>query len=114
MSVTGLLERSGAEREFLPAALEIIETPASPAGRAVGAVVIAFFILALAWSILGRVEIVATMPGKIVPTGRTKVIQPLEMGVVRAIHVKDGASVKAGQVLIELDPTASTAERRSE
>jgi hemolysin D len=99
------------EREFLPAALEIIETPASPTGRAVAAVIMAFFIFALAWSILGRVEIVATMQGKIVPTGRTKVVQPLEMGVVRAIHVKDGESVKAGQVLIELDPTASTAER---
>jgi hemolysin D len=99
------------EREFLPAALEIIETPASPVGQAVAAVIMAFFIFALAWSILGRVEIVAAMQGKILPTGRTKVVQPLEMGVVRAIHVKDGESVKAGQVLIELDPTASTAER---
>jgi hemolysin D len=51
------------------------------------------------------------MPGKIVPTGRTKVIQPLEIGVVRAVHVRDGESAKAGQVLVELDPTTSTAER---
>jgi hemolysin D len=112
MSVVGLLgERSRDEREFLPAALEIIESPASPVGRAIGGVIIAFFILALAWAILGRVDIVATMPGKIVPTGRTKVIQPLEIGVVRAIHVKDGESVRAGQVLVELDPTANVAER---
>jgi membrane fusion protein, hemolysin D len=54
---------------------------------------------------------VAAMPGKIVPTGRTKVIQPLEIGVVRAVHVRDGESAKAGQVLVELDPTTSTAER---
>jgi hemolysin D len=51
------------------------------------------------------------MPGKIVPTGRIKVIQPLEIGVVHAIHVKDGESVRAGQVLVELDPTANAAER---
>src|SRR5262245_51486119 len=108
---SGLARRHRDEREFLPAALEIIETPASPAGRAIGGIIIAFFVLALAWAIFGQVDIVATMAGKIVPTGRTKVIQPLEIGVVGAIHVKDGESVKAGQVLIELDPTASTAER---
>jgi hemolysin D len=49
-------------------------------------------------------------PGQIVPSGRTKLIQPFETGVVRAIHVQDGQSVKAGDVLIELDPTMSDAE----
>ena len=39
--------RSHNEREFLPAALEIIETPASPAGRAIAGSIIAFFVLAL-------------------------------------------------------------------
>jgi hemolysin D len=99
------------EREFLPAALEIVETPASPAGRAIAGAIIAFFVLALAWAVFGRVDIVATAPGKIVPTGRTKVIQPLDSGIVRAIHVQDGRTVKAGEVLVELDPTHSTAER---
>ena len=50
-------------------------------------------------------------PGKIIPSGRTKVIQPFETGVVRAIHVQDGQAVKAGDVLIELDPTMNAAER---
>ena len=50
-------------------------------------------------------------PGKIVPSGRTKMIQPFETGVVRAIHVRDGQTVKAGDVLIELDPTMNGAER---
>jgi hemolysin D len=99
------------EREFLPAALEIIETPASPTGRAIGGAIIAFFLLALVWTVFGRVDIVATAPGKIVPTGRSKVIQPLEGGIVRAIHVQNGDSVKAGDVLIELDPTESEADR---
>ena len=48
------------------------------------------FCLALAWACFGQVDIVATAPGKIVPSGRTKVIQPFETGVVRAIHVRDG------------------------
>jgi len=97
--------------EFLPAALEIIETPASPIGRATGGLIILFFLLALAWAVIGQVEIVATAPGAIVPSGRTKVIQPLEIGIVRAINVHDGQRVRAGEVLVELDPTASAAER---
>src|SRR5216683_1484788 len=91
------------ETEFLPAALEIIDTPASPAGRAIAGTIILFFVAALAWASLGSVDIIATAPGKIVPTGRSKVVQPFEAGVVRAIHVQDGQAVKAGDVLIELD-----------
>lgn len=104
---TGRTHRS----EFLPAALEIMETPPSPAGRMVAYVVIAFFITALIWAIFGTVDIIATATGKIIPTERTKIIQPLESGVVRAIHVQDGQKVKAGDVLIEIDSTISEAER---
>src|SRR5437868_11942138 len=73
--------------------------------------VVAVFCLALAWSSFGTVDIVATAPGKIIPSGRSKVIQPFETGVVRAIHVHDGDRVKTGQLLIELDPTMNAAER---
>lgn len=105
------LVRRGEELEFLPAALEIIETPASPAGRAIAFTIIAFFALALLWSCLGKIDIIATAQGKIVPTGRTKTIQPLEAGTVTAIHVRDGDRVRAGDVLIEIDRTITTAER---
>jgi hemolysin D len=46
-----------------------------------------------------------------VPSGRTKVVQPFETGLVRSIRVQDGQAVKAGDVLIELDPTVNAAER---
>ncbi len=96
---------------FLPAALEIVETPPSPIGRAIGVTIIALFCLGLAWASLGEVDIIASAPGKIIPSGRTKVIQPFETGVVRAIHVRDGQGVHAGEVLIDLDPTMNEAER---
>ncbi|MGJ4927438.1 HlyD family type I secretion periplasmic adaptor subunit [Bradyrhizobium sp. HKCCYLS2038] len=99
-------------REFLPAALEIVETPASPAGRAVAGTIMLFFAIAVGWSIIGHVDIIASAQGKIVPTGRTKTIQPLEAGVVAAIHVQDGDKVHAGDVLVELDRTVTEAERR--
>jgi len=99
------------EIAFLPAALEITESPPSPIGRAIGASIIAAFCVALMWASFGSVDIVATATGKIVPGGRTKLIQPFETGVVRAIHVRDGQSVKTGDVLIELDPTMTEADQ---
>ena len=99
------------ETEFLPAALEIVESPPAPASRLIAASIIAFFVIALLWACIGTVDTIATAPGKIVPTGRTKVIQPLESGVVHAIHVQDGQKVKAGDVLIEIDTTISASER---
>jgi len=103
-------KRGHDERAFLPAALEIVETPAPPLVGVLGAVLIALFCLALAWAAFGKIDIVASAPGRIIPTGRVKTIQPFETGVVRAIRVRDGQSVKAGDVLIELDPTVTEAE----
>jgi membrane fusion protein, hemolysin D len=98
------------DREFLPAALEIVETPASPLGRSITYTIITLFALAILWACLGKVDIVATAKGKIIPSSRTKVIQPFETSVVRAIDVHDGEVVKAGQTLIQLDAVMNDAE----
>ena len=98
------------EREFLPAALEVVETPPSPTGRALGLIIILFFAIAVVWAVFGKVDVLATAPGRLIPAGDVKVIQPLDPGVVRVIHVQDGDHVKAGQLLIELDPTQTGAD----
>lgn len=98
------------ELDFLPAALEIQEKPPSPVGRAIVWSIVAFFSIAVAWAMIGEIDIVATAQGKIIPSGRVKVIQPMEIGVVRQIHVREGQHVQAGDLLIELDPTASQAD----
>ncbi|HZA01070.1 MAG TPA: biotin/lipoyl-binding protein [Hyphomicrobiaceae bacterium] len=103
--------RKKEELAFLPAALEIVETPASPIGRAIAILIATLFCVALAWAYFGKIDIIASAPGKVIPSGRTKVIQPFETGVIRAIRVRDGQNVKAGDVLIELDPTINAAER---
>lgn len=103
-------QRREEETAFLPAALEVIERPPSPIGRAISVTIILLFCVALVWAALSSIDIVATAPGKVVVSGRTKVIQPAETGVVRSIDVRDGATVKAGDVLIELDPTINAAE----
>jgi hemolysin D len=96
--------------EFLPAALEIIETPASPTLRWTALSIAALFIIAIIWACFGRLDIVAVAPGKVIPAGRVKLVQPFETGVVRAILVKDGQTVKEGQPLLQLDPTINTAD----
>jgi hemolysin D len=107
----GQQQRHREELAFLPAALEIVETPPSPIGRAIGSAIILMFCMTLIWAWWGSIDIVASATGKILPSNRVKVIQPFETGVVRSIRVQDGQAVKAGDVLIELDPTANEAER---
>ncbi len=95
------------ERQFLPAALEIMETPAHPLGRTLALVIAAFFVIALAWSLIGKLDVVAVAGGSIVPAGGVKKIQPVEIGIIRSILVTDSQFVKKGEPLIYLDSTDS-------
>ena len=103
-------KRLAHEIQFLPAALALQDNPVHPAPRVFMWCIISFATLALFWACLGKIEVIAVAPGKIVPSGKTKVIQPSEIAVVTAIHVSDGQVVKAGEVLVELDSTAADAE----
>lgn len=100
--------------EFLPAAIEILQTPPSPLGTSLLLYICGVFFCALAWSYFGWLDIYAVAPGKIQPSGQSKVLQPLYAGKVVAIHVENGSRVNAGDVLIELDPTESTADREAQ
>lgn len=99
------------EHEFLPAALEIMEKPPSPGMRWLLLLTCGLFVLALIWAVLGKIDVVAVAAGKTVPGGNVKLVQPIEIGAVRAIHVRNGQFVRAGQLLIELDPTLASADR---
>ena len=90
---------SRGDHEFLPGALEILETPLSPVRSGMIVTICAFAVVALVWAWFGRVDIIATAQGKIQPVGRTKTIQPLEGGKVASVAVEDGARVHAGDVL---------------
>ncbi|MGO0999729.1 HlyD family type I secretion periplasmic adaptor subunit [Lysobacter sp. CA196] len=103
-------KRSPDELAFLPAHLELIETPISPLPRWTMRIIVAFFCVALLWACFGKLDIVAVAQGKTVADSRTKVVQSAETAVVRRILVRDGESVKQGQLLIELDATATAAD----
>jgi len=101
------------DQEFLPAALAILETPASPVQIWLLWSICLLMAAAIGWSYFGRIDILATAQGKIQPSGRVKTVQPLEIGKVAAIHVENGQHVVAGDVLVELDPTEAFADETS-
>lgn len=99
-----------AELAFLPAALEITETPAHPAARVTALTLAAFFTITVGWACIGELDVVATAGGKIIPSERVKVIQPLETSIVRAVLVQEGELVRKDQVLVELEVTGGRAD----
>ncbi|RFB77944.1 HlyD family type I secretion periplasmic adaptor subunit [Methylovirgula sp. 4M-Z18] len=106
-------DRDEGDREFLPAALAMIETPVSPARVAFIYVFCAMFTALLAWSYFGHIDVYATAPGKLQALGRTKVVQPLVSGQVQQIYFHDGDKVKEGDPLVQLDPTQALASEAS-
>lgn len=101
---------TGADLEFLPAALEILETPPAPKRVAVMLTICGFVAAALAWSFIGKLDVHATAWGKIEASGRSKLIQPLETGKIAEIAVADGAQVKAGDLLVALEDAEAKAD----
>lgn len=101
------------DNEFLPAALELTETPSSPVGHAIIWAIILIAVVALLWAFNSRMDTVAVAEGRLVPSGRLRSVEAAEQGVIRAIHVREGQHVNAGDTLIELDPTAANADASS-
>ena len=103
----------GRDREFLPAALEILETPPAPIPVALMLTLCAFTALALLWAFIGRLDIHAVATGKVEVNGRAKVIQPLDPGKIAEIRVETGMRVKAGDMLLAFDPTEAAADEKA-
>lgn len=93
--------------EFKPILVEIQDRPVSPLGRVTYWIIIIFIIIAGLWLYFGKVDVVVSARGKIIPEGEIKILQPLEIGVVKKILVREGEFVKRGQVLMEVDPSTT-------
>lgn len=98
------------QREFLPAALAVQQTPPTPMGRWVARLLVALFFFALLWSLIGEVDIVISAPGRVIPSGSVKLVQAPDPGSVSAIYVKNGQRVSRGQPLFQLDQTFTGAD----
>ena len=82
------------ETEFLPAILEVTETPPSPTGRLVMWTILLLTVVALAWSYLGHINEVAVAAGKVIPSGQIKTVQVKNKGIVKEINVEEGQIVQ--------------------
>jgi hemolysin D len=98
------------EARFLPGVLALEETPFSPTLIWTARVLIGFALGIMLWSVVSKVDVIVTAQGKIIPSDRIKTIASVETASVRALHVYEGESVRAGQLLVELDATASDSE----
>lgn len=111
ISAVGRILQGGDDGAFSPAVIEIQNRPPAPLARALVATLLFTVLAFVLWSIFSEFEVVVSAPGKIKPASHTKVVQPLENGIVTAIHVRDGQRVRAGDPLIDLDPTSTQADR---
>ncbi|WWE79841.1 HlyD family type I secretion periplasmic adaptor subunit (plasmid) [Burkholderia gladioli] len=102
--------RRAHELAFLPAHLELLETPAHPAAHWLIRVIALFVVVSVLTALFGRLDIVVLSKGKLVPNSQVKIVQPATTGVIREILVKDGQRVVAGDVLIRLDTRQATAD----
>jgi hemolysin D len=98
------------EAEFLPAALEIVESPPSYGSRTVLWTFFSLAVIGLLWITFGSVDEVAIAPGKVIPNGYVRILQSEDKGIIKKIHVVDGQKVQKGELLLELDTTVSAAD----
>lgn len=99
--------------EFKPLLSEIEESPISPLGRFTFWTVTSLIIITILWLVIGKIDIVVSARGIVIPDGEAKIIQPLETGVVKQILVKEGDFVKKGQLLILVDTSTTEAQLKS-
>lgn len=99
--------------DFSPPLLRLQETPPNPLGRKVLWTLLGLLVALVAWAAIGRLDVVAVAEGKLIPQSYLKIVQPSEAGIVKDILVKEGESVKAGQLLMRMDTLITEADAKS-
>jgi HlyD family secretion protein len=98
--------------DFSPAILRLQREPPSPLPRVVLYALAALLGGLAVWSIIGRLDIIAVASGRLVPVSYVKVVQPADAGIIKEILVREGDTVRAGQVLVRMDPQMSNADSK--
>ena len=95
---------------FQPDIVEIERRAAPRAAQITLFAVVGLITVAVVWASLAQIDRIVIAEGRLVTTSSKIVVQPLETGVVRSIHVRVGQSVRKGDVLAMLDATFTEAD----
>jgi hemolysin D len=93
--------------EFQPLLVEIQDRPLNPLGRSILWIIFGVIVFGLIWLFVGKIDVVVSARGKVVPSGEIKILQPIETGVISKILVKEGDKVQKGQILMQIDPSVT-------
>jgi hemolysin D len=99
--------------DFAPGLLAIQESPPAKLPRTVMYAVMTLFAILLAWAVFGKLDVVASAEGRLVPQTYVKIVQPADAGIVQEILVKEGEKVQAGQILMRMDPQVAIADEKT-
>jgi len=99
--------------DFSPGLLRIQAQPPAPFARALLYSLLTLLGLLLIWAVFGKLDVVASAEGKLLPQSYLKIVQPSEQGVIRDILVNEGEHVRAGQVLMRMDTTLTEADGKT-
>lgn len=99
--------------DFAPGLLSIQESPPARMPRMVMYTVAGLFLILLLWATFGKLNIIASAEGRLVPKTYVKIVQPADAGIVREILVKEGQPVRAGQILMRMDRSLSDADAKT-
>ncbi len=99
--------------DFAPGLLSIQESPPGRLPRAVMYTVAALFVILVLWANFGKLNIIASAEGRLVPQSYVKIVQPADAGIVQEILVKEGEAVQAGQVLMRMDMKLAEADAKT-
>ena len=99
--------------DFAPGLLSIQESPPARLPRAVMYTVGVLFAILVLWAIFGKLNIIASAEGRLVPETYVKIVQPSDAGIVQEILVKEGEQVKQGQVLMRMDTQLAKADEKT-
>ena len=103
----------GRETAAGPGAALLRELESTPPARSLAMLLwtlVALGAALLVWAVASHLDIVATAPGRLVPSSQVKTVQSAEPGIVREILVREGDRVAPGRVMLRLDATIAGAD----